>query len=306
MSSSSISLNKLLVLQEVLSSGSVSAAARRMNRTQPTISKALSDLRRFYADPLLVRDGTGLTPTRFATSLLDGLADWRLKGDALLAMRAHFEPGKTQRHFVIRASDYHLTAFGTALRDIAVQTGQSVTFDFLRPVSSLEVDYQAMGFDFAFQVNKRTRASFETSPLLSEPYLILFDPAFRTAPDDLDALCAATFVLASPAGSGPSAIDSKLVRMGRHRNIGFRVPRVSDAARLVAGSCYVSVLPASIALAAGQSLGLGTAPLGLDVPAVTSYLVWPKARATDPAIGWLSAILTARSASSPPGTIPRP
>ncbi|MGJ3263945.1 MAG: LysR family transcriptional regulator [Salinarimonas sp.] len=301
MSLNAISLNKLLILQEVLSSGSVSSAARRLHRSQPTVSSALSDLRAFYGDPLLVRDGTGLVPTRFATSLLEGLADWRLRGDALLAMRANFEPGETSRHFVVRASDYHLTAFGTTLRDIAVQTGRTVTFAFVRPVGALDVDYQAMGFDFAFQVNKRVRGSFETCEILSEPYRVLFDPAYRAAPEDLDAFCAATFVLASPAGSGPSAIDAKLAEIGRHREVGFRVPSVSDAARFVAGTNFLSVLPASTAVAAGQSLGLATAPLKLDVPAVTSHLVWPKARATDPAVRWLSACLTADGAVSPPG-----
>lgn len=290
-----ISLNKLLALVEILESGSVTEAARRLNRTQPSVSKALSDLRAFYDDPLLIRDGNTLTQTPFATTLMRALAEWRLSGEALLAMRSRFEPGVTRRHFVIRASDYHLTAFGPVLRDIALAADQTLSFEFLRPAGTLEQDYQRSGFDFAFQVNAKSIPSYERRLILSEPYVILFDPEHRTAPQDIDAFCAAVFVATSPAGSGPSVIEQHLATLKRSRHVGFRISQVSDAARFVAGSPYLSVVPASAGASAMKSLGLNIAPLFFDVPDVTSYLAWPKSRAADPAIGWLSGQLAAKT-----------
>lgn len=288
MPSSPISLNKLLILGEILDSGSVTEAARRLNRTQPSLSKALSDLRLYYDDPLLVRDGKGLSPTPFAQTLMQALSAWRNEGDALLSMRSHFDPGKSRRHFVIRASDYHLMAFGPSLRDLALRTGQTLGFEFLRPTGALEADFQKAGFDFAFKVNSGAPAGFHRRRILSEHYVLLFDPACRSAPQDLDAFCASVFVLASPAGSGPSAIDQHLASLGRARQIGFRVPQVSDVASFVAGSPYLGIVPASVALSAVQTLSLKAADLLFEVPPVTSYLVWPTARGADPAVGWLS------------------
>lgn len=287
MPSTPISLNKLLILAEILDSGSVTAAARRLNRTQPSLSKALGDLRIYYDDRLLIRDGSGLSPTPFAERLMRALSDWRNEGEALLSMRSHFDPGRTVRHFMIRASDYHLMAVGPALQDIALRTGLTLTFEIMRPAGKLDEDYRKRAFDFAFQVNASVPEGFSRQRILSEPYVILFDPAFRDAPRNLDAFCAAVFVLASPPGSMPSVVDQYLEKAGRSRQIGFRVPQVSDVARFVAGSPYLSVVPESVGLCAEQTLSLKTVDLFFEVPPVTSYLVWPNARGADPAIGWL-------------------
>ena len=283
-----ISLNKLLVLDEILNSGSISLAAGRLNRTQPSISKALSDLRAFYDDPLLIREGGGLVPTPFARTLMEALATWRREGDGLLSMRSRFELGTTPRHFVIRASDYHLAAFGPLLRDAALTAGSTLSFEFLSPIGTLAEDFRRWGFDFAFKVNAADASGFELRPVLSEPYVILFDPEHRTVPTDINTFCSAIFVLATPAGSGPSAIDRHLGRLGRSRRVGFRVPRLSDVAPFVLGSPYLSVVPEWTAFCAVSTHALEMAPLFFDVPKVTSSLVWPTSRASDPAIEWLS------------------
>src|SRR5262249_39085338 len=50
-------LNLLRVLDAMLSESQVSAAARRLNRSQPAMSAALTRLREALQDPILVRDG---------------------------------------------------------------------------------------------------------------------------------------------------------------------------------------------------------------------------------------------------------
>ncbi|WP_430449480.1 LysR family transcriptional regulator [Rhodophyticola sp.] len=283
-----ISLNKLLMLDEILACGSISVAASRLNRTQPSVSKALGDLRAFYGDPLLVREGGGLVPTPFAKGLMEALASWRRKGDGLLSMRNEFVPGTSRRHFVIRASDYHLSAFGPTLHEAALSAGASLSFEFISPIGTLQEDFRQMGFDLAFKVNAADTSGFEVRSILSESYVILFDPQHQRRPVDIETFAMADFVLASPAGSGPSAIDRYLRRLGRRRRICFRVPRLSDVAQFVLGSSYLSVVPESTAKCAVSTHALEIAPLFFDVPKVTTSLAWPTSRASDPAVEWLS------------------
>lgn len=283
-----IALNKLLVLAEILELGSVSAAAQRLGRTQPSVSKTLSDLRAYYDDPLLVREGGRLTPTAFAQSLLAGLSQWRLEGEALLAMRSSFDPGRTERRFVVRASDYHHALFGALLAALTRTYAGVLSFDITRPVGSPEDDYPVAGFDIAFRVNALPGEAFEAREARREPYHIVYDPALRAPPGSLDEFCAAAFVLAAPAGSGPSAIDRYLAGLGRTRRIAIRTHLMLGAGTLLAGSEFLSVLPASVATATAQAAGLATAPLLFDVPDVVSHVIWPKLRATDPAILWLA------------------
>ncbi|WP_430448843.1 LysR family transcriptional regulator [Rhodophyticola sp.] len=299
MSTAPISLNKLLVLDEILTSGSISKAAGRLNRTQPSVSKTLGDLRAFYDDPLLIREGGGLVPTPFAMTLMEALAAWRRDGDGLLSMRSRFDLGTTRRHFVIRASDYHLTAFGPVLQDAAFSAIPTLSFEFRSPVGTLSEDFRQWGFDFAFRVNAISTSTFGAREILSEPYVILFDPKYRTAPTNFDEFCSAVFVLASATGSGPSKIDIHLARIGRTRTVGIRVSRISDVARFVLASPFVSVVPKSAAMSAISSHSLQMAPLFFDVPKVTSSLVWPTSRASDPAVEWLSDKIVSAMISTP-------
>jgi DNA-binding transcriptional LysR family regulator len=281
-------LNKLLVLGAILDSGSVSGAARQLGRTQPSVSKTLNDLRAFYDNPLLVRDGGRLQPTSFARALLEGLTQWRLQGEALLAMRSGFDPGLSKRHFTIRASDYHHAVFGALIGGLAVSHHGTLSFDITRPVGTPEEDYPVSGFDFAFRVNARAAPAFEARRIFSEPYLVLFDPAHRPPPQDMAGFLHAPFVLAAPAGSGPSAIDRHLAGLGLKRRIAIRTHQMLDAGRLVAGTQFLSVLPASAAHTAAKGLGLKTAELLFKVPEVVTHLIWPRLRAADPAILWLA------------------
>ena len=54
-------LNLLVILEAVLREGSISAAARRLNLTQPAVSQGLGRARVMFGDPLMVR--SGMTPT---------------------------------------------------------------------------------------------------------------------------------------------------------------------------------------------------------------------------------------------------
>ena len=59
----SIDLNLMRVLDAVLDTGSVTAAANRLHLSVPATSHALARLRHALGDPLLVRAGRRLVPT---------------------------------------------------------------------------------------------------------------------------------------------------------------------------------------------------------------------------------------------------
>ncbi|ELB94123.1 LysR family transcriptional regulator [Rhodococcus wratislaviensis IFP 2016] len=62
----SVDLNLLVDLDALLSTRSVTEAARRLNLSQSAMSGSLSRLRRLFDDPLMVRNGRVLvlTPAR--------------------------------------------------------------------------------------------------------------------------------------------------------------------------------------------------------------------------------------------------
>ena len=64
-------LNLLRVFDAIYETGSVSAAARKLAVSQPSVSRELNRLRDHFDDPLFVRSGNGVAPTSKATGMLD-------------------------------------------------------------------------------------------------------------------------------------------------------------------------------------------------------------------------------------------
>ena len=65
-----LKLRDLRVLEVMLTEGSLTRAALRLDTTQPSLSKALSRLRAHFGDPLLVRDGPAMRPTPKGAEML--------------------------------------------------------------------------------------------------------------------------------------------------------------------------------------------------------------------------------------------
>jgi DNA-binding transcriptional LysR family regulator len=105
-----LDLNLLAAFDVLLESRSVSAAARQMNLSQPAMSAALTRLRDYFADDLLVAQGKRMYPTAFAEALVPQVRETLRTVEAMLATTSRFDPAATQRTFRLVASDYVVTA----------------------------------------------------------------------------------------------------------------------------------------------------------------------------------------------------
>ena len=66
---SRIDLNLLVVFDAVFTAGSITAACRQLNLSQPAVSHALARLRDVFGAPLFERQGRGIVPTPLARSI---------------------------------------------------------------------------------------------------------------------------------------------------------------------------------------------------------------------------------------------
>src|SRR4051812_40500511 len=105
-----LDLNLLVALDALVETRSVSAAARRLHLSQPAMSAALSRLRDYFRDELLVVSGKRMYPTAFAEGLAPQLKECLQGLDALVSSPNLFDPATAQRTFIIVASDYLTTA----------------------------------------------------------------------------------------------------------------------------------------------------------------------------------------------------
>lgn len=282
-----IQMNKLLVLAEIFDAGSVTEAARRLGRTQPSVTSTLNELRAFYGDPLFVRHGNRLKPTGFAESLAEPLQAWRKDAEVLLARRRSFDPSETRRAFRIRASDYHHAVFGSRIAKAIAPWSERLTVEFVQPTASMPVDVRRDRIDLAFHIGPRPPEEFGGREVLKYPYCVLFDPSVRAAPETLEQFAAAHFILASPKGSGASVVDGYLRKKSLRRKVVIRTPQIFDAPRLLAGTSFITVLPWTACAAAVRAFGLRRAKLPFRARPVITHIVWEKRFADDPAAQWM-------------------
>lgn len=110
-----LDLNLLVVLDAILETGSVTAAARELHLTQSAVSNALGRLRHALGDPLLVRAGRKLVPTPRCEQLAPAVRG------ALAGLEGALQGGevdlqKVERRFSLACADNHAIEGAAALR----------------------------------------------------------------------------------------------------------------------------------------------------------------------------------------------
>src|SRR3954465_5826540 len=100
-----VDLNLLRGFDAVLREGSVTAAAARLELTQPAVSNALARLRSLLGDPLFVRTASGMEPTPFARGVAEPVRQALALLESALAHGPGFDPATSTRTFRFYMSD---------------------------------------------------------------------------------------------------------------------------------------------------------------------------------------------------------
>ncbi|MBU3864982.1 LysR family transcriptional regulator [Streptomyces sp. 4503] len=110
-----LDIGHIHALYGLLSERSVTGAAQRLGRTQPTLSAALARLRRHFSDELLTRVGNHYQLTPFAEQLRPLVAVAVSAVERVFAAQSEFDPATSDRVFTVVSSDYGISVVGAAL-----------------------------------------------------------------------------------------------------------------------------------------------------------------------------------------------
>jgi DNA-binding transcriptional LysR family regulator len=138
-----IDLQLVRVLHTVVTERSVSRAAMRLQSTQPAVSAQLKRLRSLTGDALLVRSGSGMSPTLGALQLAEHAARLLHEADALFNPRRRatgFDPATATLPLRVAGSDYLDPMFLPELVVHLKRAAPGCTID-VQPLSA-EYDYR--------------------------------------------------------------------------------------------------------------------------------------------------------------------
>lgn len=293
-------LNQLTVLLVLLKARGVSAAARQLGISQPTLSKGLERLRQDFDDPLLVRVGNAMRLTPTAESLLPVLEAALDQVGAVFASATDFDPSRSRGKLRIAASDYVQIVFGARLLRWLRERAPLMTIEF-RPVGSPEPERLLTDDLVDIGIGRGWPSqALRQQQLYDDPFVCVVGRDNTRVPERLDlaGYCAQQHLDVSPTGAGVlrSFVDAALAALGGRRQVLTSASSFMAVPELVTGTDLVGLVPRRV-LDKFPRGSVRVVPLAFDLPFYAVTLWWHNARHADPLNRWARAQIVELSKS---------
>jgi DNA-binding transcriptional LysR family regulator len=283
-----VDLNLLVVLQRLLETGSVTAAAERLRLSQPAVSRALGRLRDAFGDVLFVRTPEGLRPTPRAEQLRLELGGVLSRVDALIAGPGAFSPAGSTRAFALATADYGATVvLPRLLRELAARA-PGVRVRVLPAGRPWEAALAEGEWDLVWAPRRKAGAGIVWTHLLDERFAFVVrkgHPAARP-PLTLQGFAAIPQIAIAPEGRGSNPLDDRLARLGTSRKVVAQVPSFLVALPLVAGTDLGVTLPRRLVRLLAPRWDVAVLDLPFDMPGFDLSQAWHERFRHDPAHAW--------------------
>lgn len=281
-------LNLLVTLDVLLSEGSVAGAARRLRLSPSAMSRALARLREVTGDPLLVRAGRGLVPTRRVAELRAQVGALVDGAKAVLRPGEKLDLAKLQRRFTLRTSEGFVETFGPHLLALAGQQAPGVTLQFLTkpdktsaPLRDGEVDLETGVID------AQTAPELRALPLFEDCWVgvVRADHPLARGSMTLAQFAASDHVLVLRPGLHSAEVDAAVRVAGAELRIKTIVNGFAAALALARETQLVATVPKRHT--AGLRNGMYDFALPVKVAPFTISMLWHPRMDADLAHRWL-------------------
>ncbi|MCA9634274.1 MAG: LysR family transcriptional regulator [Myxococcales bacterium] len=293
-----IDLNLLVSLDALLTTHSVTRAARQLGVGQPAMSHALARLRTLFDDPLLVRNGRTMLLTPKSEGLKAPVA--RLLHDArrLLEQDADFDPRRSQREFNLACPDLlagivprlfselrsrcpraRLRVSSRSLDELArLEDGRSDVLLCPTPEEAPGIVCRVLG-----------RVRFEVVARRGHPALS------STGELGTDAWLSHPHVVVESGSGSRSVVAAKLDQVELRREVALRVPTFLAALFAVAHSDALFNAPKELVTEFLEPLDLVVVPAPAPLPRLSVAALWHERFDTDPGQRLFRELVIARA-----------
>ena len=293
MNLASIDLNLLVALDALIAEAHVGRAARRIGRSQPAVSHALTRLRELFGDPLLMRVGSRMELTPRALSLKESLPETLERVRGLLATES-FQPATSSRRFKIVVHDHLADLFVPDLVKRMHAEAPNARLDVLPWQSPVAMKPERLRLiDLCISCSTDALPGFERSPLFTDTESVVIRRGHPRASrmSGLQTFLEARHVAVVGRGRTQDPADVWLREEGIERRIVLVVPSYLQALHAVATTDLVAFVPMRLAQMLAPRLALAVLPPPVDPGTYQEFLFYPRRRQRDPASLWLRELV---------------
>lgn len=289
-----LDLNLLLLLDELNREQNLSAAARRLNMSQPMASASLRRLREFFDDPLFQSTGRGMRPTPFAVSISPAVARVleSIKKDILA--KPEFCPAESDRLFTISTSDIGALIFvPPILRRLSEDAPHTDLRCVSLPHAQLEIALEQGNVDLAIgYFPDLSGSNIGTQHLFSHTFTCVVRKDHPTIGDSLtlDQFLAADHLVVNQEGRSQEIFEQQLRELKLHRRIHLEVPHFMSVPQLISTTDMIATVPLSLGVWFSNNQ-LKLLPPPVEVANFELKLHWHKRMEAEPANEWLRHVV---------------
>lgn len=297
-----INLNSLPVLREILRHGSIAKAAEVLNLTPPALSNTLRQLRGYFDDELIARQGRQMKLTPKAEALLQPLEQALSSMQTMLAGNK-FDASRSTEQFQIAMTDHSMGLLAAPLTAIMSDEAPQMRARFIGFYNTVVADFTAgkvnmMVIPRSVLASGRFDASqlsrLRTEYLLSEPLVCIghIDDEELAAGIGLEQYLkrphAGYFINSE---QHVSVEQSHLAAHGYQQHDRILMSNYLLLPMVVATTGCLSLVPLSIAQQACQIHPIQYVKPPIDFPNFELVMAWHERDIDKPSISWLREIL---------------
>jgi LysR family transcriptional regulator, nod-box dependent transcriptional activator len=289
-----LDLNLLVALDALLTERNITRAAERVHLSQSAMSNALSRLREYFEDELLVQVGRKMEPTPRAETLQEAVRDVLLRIDTSIAAVPQFDCSNSEREFILFVSDYTMGVLLPHAMALANRQRSTVRFKFLPQVASPARSLERGEADLLVIPKAYCSPDHPAEVVFEEEHVcVVWDQSTAArAGMSFERYADAGHVVMVPTESGQPSFEGWFVeRYGLSRRIAVTTYSFAALPFLVVGTDLVATVHARLARCLAASLPITILPVPLPMPKFEQAMQWHKYRATDPGLTWLRQLM---------------
>lgn len=286
-----LDLNLLVALNALLTERNISRAAEKLYLSQPATSGALSRLRAYFNDELLVPSGRQLMLTQRAKELVDPVREVLMRIDTTIAAQPQFDPATESRVFTLLVSDYTSTVLIPTLLAELYREAPNLRIRLRNQAERPDEVLEQGEADFLVIPSQYLAKDHPSAALFEEDYLCVTWEGNSRVKERLsfDDYLACGHVIATFEHTNPlSTFDGWFMEsFDVKRRVEVTAPTLSALPSMVIGTDRIATVHRRIALRAQATLPIKVWEPPPRIPRLVQMLQWHKHRSNDPAIRWI-------------------
>jgi DNA-binding transcriptional LysR family regulator len=286
-----LDLNLLVVLNALLTERSISRAAEKIHLSQPATSNALSRLRDYFEDELLVSSGRQLLLTPRAESLIEPVREVLMRIDSTIAAQPEFDPASESRDFTLLASDFTMTVLIPPLLESLFKEAPGIRIHIRSQADRPDEVLEQGKADFLIIPSQFLSKNHPSAALFEEDYVCVTWEGNTRVRERLllDDYLSCGHVTANFSGDRQGTtfdgwfMDSFEVA----RRVEVTAPSMAALPAMVIGTDRIATVHRRVAERAATYLPVRLWEPPLKIPRLVQTLQWHKYKSNDAATIWL-------------------